>query len=60
MKTIKDKALAADRIEIVLLDLVSDGYYSPELNTIFINKRLDEAKQQETITSIKERERIWK
>lgn len=58
METIKDKVLAANGIELVLLDLESDGCYVPSLKTIFINKRLDEAKQQEAINAIKERERI--
>lgn len=60
METIQDKVHAADGIEIVLLDLESDGYYSPDLKTLFINKRLDEAQQQEAINAIKERERIGK
>ena len=55
---IKDKVLAANGIELVLLDLETEGWYIPSLKTIFINKGLDEAKQQEIIKAIKERERI--
>ena len=58
IKTIKYKAFATNGIELVLLDLESDGCYIPSLKTIFINERLDEAKQKEIIKAIKERECI--
>ena len=58
IKTLKDTNFATTGIEIVLLDLKSEGCYIPSLKTIFINERLDQAKQKEIIKSIKERERI--
>lgn len=58
IKTIKDTNFATNGIEIVLLDLKSEGCYIPSLKTIFINERLDQAKQKEIIKYIKERERI--
>lgn len=58
IKTIKDKAFATNGIELVLLDLESEGCYIPSLKTIFINDRLDETKQKEIIKAIKERECI--
>lgn len=60
MEILQDKVLEADGIEIVLLELECDGCYIPSLKTIFINKRLDEAQQQEIIKSFRERERIGK
>ena len=58
IKTLKDTNFATNGIEIVLLDLKSEGGYIPSLKTIFINERLNQAKQKEIIKSIKERERI--
>lgn len=42
IKTIKDTNFVTNGIEIVLLDLKSEGCYIPSLKTIFINERLDQ------------------
>lgn len=60
MEIIKDKMLAANGIEIVMIDIEKDGYYNPDLKMMFINKNLDETKQKEIIKALKERERIEK
>ena len=43
----------ANEIEVVELNLESDGYYEPMLKIIFINKNLTEAKKQEVVKAIK-------
>ena len=60
MEIIKDKMLAANGTEIVMIDIEKDGYYNPDLKMMFINKNLDETKQKEIIKALKERERIEK
>lgn len=41
--------LQKNDIELVLINIESDGYYDPALNIIFINQLLNEEKQKEVI-----------
>lgn len=41
--------LEENGIELVLISLENDGYYDPNLNTMFVNQNLDEEKQKEVI-----------